>query len=215
MIFQLPHPGGFDAFRGGVTCKIAIPSHNLEVGVQGSVADVNVRRLLILGALALVAVGVFLALQPAPTLPEDNQDGVPSTWTPVTILGILAFLAGVVSMVLGLIVPTRWTVPGPVTAPEPAPVAPLNPMEPIARPSSDVEAAVVRLLDEGERVLYLRLRDAGGEVLQRDVVGWGTFSPAKVTRLLDRLEAKGLVVRERHGATNRLRLTHRPEISEK
>ena len=32
------------------------------------------------------------------------------------------------------------------------------------------------------------------------------FSKAKVTRVLDRLEAKGLVVRERSGMTNRVRI---------
>jgi uncharacterized membrane protein len=67
----------------------------------------------------------------------------------------------------------------------------------------------VRLLDDDERLLYTRLRDAGQTVLQKDVVAWGTFSAAKVTRLLDRLEAKGLVVRERHGMTNRIRLSYR------
>ena len=67
----------------------------------------------------------------------------------------------------------------------------------------------MKLLDEDERLLYTRLRDAGAAVLQRDVVAWGTFSAAKVTRLLDRLEAKGLVVRERHGMTNRIRLAYR------
>ncbi len=35
------------------------------------------------------------------------------------------------------------------------------------------------------------------------------FSEAKVSRLLDRLEEPGLVVRERQGMTNRVRLTLR------
>jgi uncharacterized membrane protein len=69
------------------------------------------------------------------------------------------------------------------------------------------EAAVVRTLDEDERRLYLRIREAGGTALQRDLVASGAFSKAKVTRLLDKLERKGLVVRERYGATNRVRLT--------
>lgn len=69
------------------------------------------------------------------------------------------------------------------------------------------EAAVVRTLDEDERQLYIRIREAGGTALQRDLVAAGVFSKAKVTRLLDKLERKGLVVRERYGATNRIRLT--------
>ena len=55
--------------------------------------------------------------------------------------------------------------------------------------------------------MYLELRDHGGEMLQRDLVALGMFSKAKVTRVLDKLEAKGLVVREAHGMTNRVRLT--------
>jgi len=81
--------------------------------------------------------------------------------------------------------------------------------------SSDTEAALVRLLDDNERLLYVRLRDAGGVALQRDIVAWRTFSPAKVSRILDRLEAKGLLVRERHGATNRVRLVRQALISQK
>ncbi len=69
------------------------------------------------------------------------------------------------------------------------------------------EAAVVKALGEDERRLYLQIREGGGQALQRDLVASGAFSKAKVTRLLDKLERKGLVVRERFGATNRVRLT--------
>ena len=69
------------------------------------------------------------------------------------------------------------------------------------------EAAVVKALDADERQLYVRIREAGGAALQRDIVASGVFSKAKVTRVLDKLERKGLVVRERYGATNRVRLT--------
>lgn len=69
------------------------------------------------------------------------------------------------------------------------------------------EAAVVKALDEDERRLYLQVREAGGTALQRDLVASGAFSKAKVTRLLDKLERRGLVVRERYGATNRVKLT--------
>ena len=69
------------------------------------------------------------------------------------------------------------------------------------------EASVVKTLGEDERLLYVRIREAGGAVLQRDLVAEGGFSKAKVTRLLDKLERKGLLVRERFGATNRVRLT--------
>ena len=68
---------------------------------------------------------------------------------------------------------------------------------------------LVKLLDEDERRMYLEIRERGGELLQRDLVALGTFSKSKVTRVLDKLERKGLVVRERHGMTNRVRLVTR------
>lgn len=68
------------------------------------------------------------------------------------------------------------------------------------------EMTLVKLLDEDERRMYLEIRERGGAVLQRDLVSMGTFSKAKVTRVLDKLERRGLVVRERHGMTNRVRL---------
>ena len=69
------------------------------------------------------------------------------------------------------------------------------------------EAAVLKALEEDERRLYLLIREGGGQVLQRELVANGSFSKSKITRLLDKLERKGLVVRERSGATNRIRLT--------
>ncbi len=65
----------------------------------------------------------------------------------------------------------------------------------------------LRLLAGDERALYRRIVAAGGDILQKDLVGAGLFSGPKVTRLLDRLEAKGLIARERHGMTNRIRLS--------
>ncbi len=91
--------------------------------------------------------------------------------------------------------------PAPVRALSVIPGAP-----PPVRDEPVPEQALVRLLDENERRMYLEIRDHGREMLQRDLVALGTFSKAKVTRVLDKLEAKGLVVRVRHGITNRVRL---------
>jgi len=108
-------------------------------------------------------------------------------------------------------VPPPWSVPGPWAA---APAQALSPAPPSAAPTEESarierlqEAAVVKALDEDERRMYLRIREAGGSALQRDLVASGAFSKAKVTRLLDKLERRGLVVRERYGATNRVKLT--------
>ncbi len=94
--------------------------------------------------------------------------------------------------------------PAPDLVPSTAPAAP----QPV-REEPVPEPALMRLLDEDERRMYLEIREHGGEMLQRDLVALGTFSKAKVTRVLDKLETKGLVVRERHGMTNRVRLVTR------
>jgi uncharacterized membrane protein len=63
-----------------------------------------------------------------------------------------------------------------------------------------------QLLPEDERRLYEIIDEAGGEILQVKLVASGEFSKSKVTRLLDKLEDRGLIKRERHGMTNRVRL---------
>ena len=93
---------------------------------------------------------------------------------------------------------------------------PLGPV-PIARPGGsapaptgpELEDLVIRLLDGDERRLMRVILEHRGDVLQRDLIGATAFSDAKVSRLLDRLEERGLVVRERQGMTNRVRLTLR------
>lgn len=67
----------------------------------------------------------------------------------------------------------------------------------------------LELLPEDERAVYRLLLSKGGQVLQKDLRQLVSFSGPKVSRVLDRLERKGLVVRERHGMTNRVRLTDR------
>jgi uncharacterized membrane protein len=75
--------------------------------------------------------------------------------------------------------------------------------EPLA---SEEEEDALASLPEDEHKLYMIISDAGGEMLQMHIVSSGVFSKAKVTRLLDKLEGRGLVVRERHGMTNRVRI---------
>jgi len=77
--------------------------------------------------------------------------------------------------------------------------------EPVAEPKGHDEA-VLQTLEADELRLYEMIRDAGGELLQMHVVSSKTFSKAKVTRLLDKLEKRGLVRRERRGMTNRIRI---------
>ncbi|MGC8644741.1 MAG: helix-turn-helix transcriptional regulator [Thermoplasmata archaeon] len=62
----------------------------------------------------------------------------------------------------------------------------------------------LKYLDEGEREILQILMDAGGSMLQRDIARSGNYSKATVTRILDRLESKGIVERLRHGTTNKI-----------
>lgn len=102
--------------------------------------------------------------------------------------------------------------PAATAAPAPAPVVPSAGSVPTTSsvPAAVPEPTLVKLLNEDERRMYLELRDHGGTMYQRDLVALGIFSKAKVTRVLDKLEAKGLIVREAHGMTNRVRLVNPP-----
>jgi len=73
-------------------------------------------------------------------------------------------------------------------------------------PGTAPEVAL-RLLSGDERRLYWKIVEAGGSILQKQLVGEGLYSGSRVTRILDRLQRKGLIERERHGMTNRIRLS--------
>ncbi len=107
----------------------------------------------------------------------------------------------------------RATAPGnapPAAMAAPAMAWPASSVGPATTPSHEPvpEVTLVKLLGEDEKRMYLEIREHGGEMLQRDIVGLGIFSKAKVTRVLDKLEGKGLVRREAHGMTNRVRLVN-------
>ena len=65
---------------------------------------------------------------------------------------------------------------------------------------------VLRLLTGDERTMFRTIMDAGGEALQKDLIQRTKMSNAKVSRVLDRLVEKGVVSKERHGSTNRVRI---------
>ncbi len=94
-------------------------------------------------------------------------------------------------------------------APIPAPPAMAAMPAPSTAQDPGADMALLKLLGGDEKRMYLELREHGGSMLQKDIVGLGIFSKAKVTRVLDKLEAKGLVLREAHGMTNRVRLVNR------
>lgn len=170
--------------------------------------------IVVIAALALIGVALasasFATRQSMPRMMGGMGMGTTSTDTgpggfewAILIASIVFFLGAVVLMLrprapaVARIAPDVVRSVAPASPPAPSPSG--NP-EPIS------ELTLVKLLDGDERRMYLEIRDRGGEALQRDLVAQGTFSKAKVTRVLDKLEGKGLVIRERHGMTNRVRL---------
>lgn len=65
---------------------------------------------------------------------------------------------------------------------------------------------VLRLLTGDERAMFRTIMDSGGEALQKDLMQRAKMSNAKVSRVLDRLVEKGVISKERHGSTNKVRI---------
>ncbi|MCZ7391795.1 MAG: MarR family transcriptional regulator [Candidatus Methanoperedens sp.] len=59
------------------------------------------------------------------------------------------------------------------------------------------------ILEGDEKILFQKIIDNDG-ILQRELVLKAGFSEPKVSRLLDRLERRGLIVRQRDGMGNRV-----------
>ena len=73
------------------------------------------------------------------------------------------------------------------------------------RDTSEREIAfALRLLDGDKRKLFNEIVEAGGEILQSELHTQTGFSKAKITRILDYLELKGLTVRKSYGMTNKI-----------
>ena len=81
----------------------------------------------------------------------------------------------------------------------------VSPAPPEKKDNLEVEIAfVLHLLDGDKRKLFNEIVEAGGEILQSDLNANTGFSKAKVTRVLDYLELKGLIVRKSYGMTNKI-----------
>lgn len=80
-----------------------------------------------------------------------------------------------------------------------------------AEETAETESAIdderlLRALDDDSRAVYQVLVEAGGTIPQREIAVRTGFSASKVSRVLDKLGRKGLVVRERDGMANRVTL---------
>jgi uncharacterized membrane protein len=85
-------------------------------------------------------------------------------------------------------------------------LAPIRSEASLEPQNSTDQHLISRLLNGDERNLYQIIASSGGEIFQKDLVEKKVFSKAKVTRLLDKLEEKNLIVRERQGMTNRIKM---------
>ncbi len=61
---------------------------------------------------------------------------------------------------------------------------------------------VSKLLKPEERVLYNLINQADGAIFQAELVEKSGFTKVKITRILDRLEGRGVIERRRRGMTN-------------
>ncbi|MEE8401770.1 MAG: hypothetical protein V3R86_06415 [Candidatus Hydrothermarchaeaceae archaeon] len=67
-----------------------------------------------------------------------------------------------------------------------------------------LKKVALSLLEGDENKLYQKIIDSGDEILQRDIVLESEFDRAKVTRILNKLEHKGLITKLKHGMTNKI-----------
>ncbi|MEM2924797.1 MAG: hypothetical protein QXJ68_03820 [Methanocellales archaeon] len=68
------------------------------------------------------------------------------------------------------------------------------------------EEIALDILDGDEKIIYAEIVGSGNGILQRDLVLKTGFSEAKVSRLLDKLERRQLIIRRRHGMGNLIML---------
>jgi uncharacterized membrane protein len=125
-------------------------------------------------------------------------------------MGTSVFLIGVLFVIVTTILVAVGRRRGPPVM-QPQPMMPHYYPQPEGKATGvteeDMHKLTIRLLGGDERKMFRRIVEGDGAVLQKDLVAEGMFSKSKVTRLLDKLEERGLIVRERYGATNRIRIS--------
>lgn len=67
---------------------------------------------------------------------------------------------------------------------------------------------ILNKLNDDERLVFDKIIESEGTIFQSDLVNKTNFTKVKVTRILDKLEGKGLVERKRRGMTNVVILRH-------
>jgi len=184
----------------------------------------------VLAVLAVVAIAMlaYALIMEQPT--TDDTTDRPGMWdrsyssTNVAVIVAASFLVAVAVMFILLreeyepLPPSMATLMPPPTVEkgvagsvsEPKEVQKEPPEEEAVRPTEEVAAEenylVLRLLTGDERTMFKAIMDTGGEALQKDLMQRTKMSNAKVSRVLEKLEQKGVVSKERHGSTNKVRI---------
>lgn len=73
----------------------------------------------------------------------------------------------------------------------------------------DLSSVLEGITDDGERTVLKLLVDEGGSLFQSDLVEESGFSKSKVSLILDRLEARGMLERRRSGMTNLVKINEK------
>ena len=165
-----------------------------------------------LAALILAAVS-FATSRTIPGLLENvgQQDASPMA-APGALEWVVLVTSAVLFVTAVIVLRRARTLASTVGSRDPSPPADVfatEPWVPLPESASPIpRSLVLRHLSDDERRVFLEIQSRRGSIYQNDLVALGIFSRAKVTRLLDKLEAKGIVVRERHGMTNRIRIVN-------
>lgn len=77
-------------------------------------------------------------------------------------------------------------------------------LENSSKTAQDVYKTMENILSGDEKKIYSLIVEAGGELLQKDLIVASGFHKVKMTRTLDSLQNKGLLVRIKYGMNNKV-----------
>ncbi len=111
------------------------------------------------------------------------------SWVIIAAYGLIFLMLAIGAYMAFFIKPAQ------VTTPKEA-------LESAAEPKKDFKPVDMSRLDEEETRVYELIKSKGGSAYQGDLIRETGFSKVKTTRILDRLELKGVLERKRRGMTN-------------
>ena len=130
----------------------------------------------------------------------QNWSIVALAFSVISLIGGGGFLAGFVLAFIGSIF---GIASGYLTAGKPVYYVRQKEGSERATPTTDKASGKILATMKGEeKKLYELTEGAGGAIFQADLVEKSGFSKVKVSRILDKLEGRGLIERKRRGMTN-------------